>query len=54
VAAAKQKKMIIDQAQPYGTAVIELLSAEKLPVADLPETTENFIVAIADGEVIGV
>ena len=46
--------MIIDQAQPHKTAVIELLTAEKLPVADLPETLENFIVAIADAEVISV
>lgn len=46
--------MIIDQAQPYREKVIELLTAEKLPVADLPEPLDNFIVAIADAEVIGV
>ncbi|HEY8928298.1 MAG TPA: arsenic resistance N-acetyltransferase ArsN2 [Mucilaginibacter sp.] len=46
--------MIIEKAQSHRKAVVELLSAEKLPVADLPETLENFIVAIADAEVIGV
>lgn len=46
--------MIIDQAQPYKDALIELLAAEKLPVADLPETLDNFIVAIQDGSVVGV
>lgn len=46
--------MIIEQAQPYRKAVTELLSAEKLPVADLPETLANFIVAIMDAEIIGV
>ena len=46
--------MIIDQAQPHRTAVIALLSAEKLPTDDLPETLDNFIVAISDAEVIGV
>jgi len=46
--------MIIEKAQSHRKAVVELLSAEKLPVADLPETLENFIVAIADAGVIGV
>ncbi|MBD1395034.1 arsenic resistance N-acetyltransferase ArsN2 [Mucilaginibacter glaciei] len=46
--------MIIDQAQPYKEKVIELLAAEKLPVADLPEKLDNFIVAIQDGIVVGV
>ncbi|MFA6087203.1 arsenic resistance N-acetyltransferase ArsN2 [Mucilaginibacter sp.] len=46
--------MIIDQAQPYKDKIIELLAAEKLPIADLPETLDNFIVAIQDGTVIGV
>lgn len=46
--------MIIDQAQPHRNAIIALLSAEKLPTADLPETLDNFIAAIADAEVIGV
>lgn len=46
--------MIIDQAQPHRNAIIALLSAEKLPTVDLPETLDNFIAAIADAEVIGV
>jgi amino-acid N-acetyltransferase len=46
--------MIIDQAQPYQEQVIALLAAEKLPVADLPETLDNFIVAIQDAKVVGV
>lgn len=46
--------MIIDQAQTYRTQIIELLAAEKLPVADLPETLDNFIVAIQDSAVVGV
>jgi amino-acid N-acetyltransferase len=46
--------MIIDHAQPYRAAIIELLAAEKLPVEDLPQTLDSFIVAIQDGEVIGV
>lgn len=46
--------MIIDQAQPHRNAIKALLSAEKLPTIDLPETLDNFIAAIADAEVIGV
>ena len=46
--------MVIDKAQPYKSQIIELLAAEKLPIADLPETLDNFIVAIANAEVIGV
>lgn len=46
--------MIIDQAHTYRDKIVELLAAEKLPVADLPETLNNFIVAIEDAEVIGV
>ncbi|QEM06104.1 GNAT family N-acetyltransferase [Mucilaginibacter rubeus] len=46
--------MIIDKAQPYKEKMIELLAAEKLPVADLPEKLDNFIVAIQDGIVVGV
>lgn len=46
--------MIIDQAKTYRDKIIELLAAEKLPVDDLPETLDNFIVAIQDGEVIGI
>lgn len=46
--------MILDEAQHYKDKVIELLAAEKLPVADLPITLDNFIVAIQDGSVVGV
>lgn len=46
--------MILDETQPYKEKVIELLAAEKLPVADLPKTLDNFIVAIQDGLVVGV
>jgi amino-acid N-acetyltransferase len=46
--------MIIDQAQPYREQIITLLVAEKLPVADLPEKLDNFIVAIQDATVVGV
>lgn len=46
--------MIIDQAQTYRDKIVELLVAEKLPVADLPDTLDNFIVAIQDGDVVGV
>lgn len=46
--------MIIDQAQTYRDKIVELLAAEKLPVADLPETLDNFIVAIQDGALVGV
>ncbi|HEK21093.1 MULTISPECIES: arsenic resistance N-acetyltransferase ArsN2 [Mucilaginibacter] len=46
--------MIIDQAQTYRDKIVELLVAEKLAVADLPETLDNFIVAIQDGNVVGV
>lgn len=46
--------MIIDQAQPHRNTIIALLSAEKLPTVDLPESLDNFIAAIADAEVIGV
>lgn len=46
--------MITDQAQHYKDQVTALLAAEKLPVADLPHTLDNFVVAIEDAAVIGV
>jgi amino-acid N-acetyltransferase len=46
--------MIIEQALPYRDKIIELLVAEKLPVSDLPEILENFIVAMQEGSVAGV
>lgn len=54
VDAVKFNTMIIDQAQPYRTDVVSLLSGEKLPVDDLPQTLDNFIVAIENAQVIGV
>lgn len=46
--------MIIEKAQPYREQIIALLAAEKLPTADLPETLDNFIVAIQNATVVGV
>jgi amino-acid N-acetyltransferase len=46
--------MTIENAQPYKEKIIELLAAEKLPVADLPDALDNFIVATNDGPVAGV
>ncbi|MDB5132993.1 MAG: hypothetical protein JWR02_2742 [Mucilaginibacter sp.] len=46
--------MITHHAQHYKDQVIALLAAEKLPVADLPDTLDNFVVAIEDAAVIGV
>jgi amino-acid N-acetyltransferase len=46
--------MIIHEAQGYREEVKALLAAEKLPVADLPETLDNFFVAIEQGLTIGV
>lgn len=46
--------MIIDQAQHHKEEMIGLLASEKLPVADLPEMLENFLVAIQDARVVGV
>ena len=45
--------MTIEQAQTYREKIIELLTAEKLPLTDLPETLDNFIVAISYGSVVG-
>jgi amino-acid N-acetyltransferase len=46
--------MNIIEAQTYRESVLSLLSAAKLPVDDLPFVLDNFIVAIDNGEVIGV
>jgi amino-acid N-acetyltransferase len=46
--------MIIDQAQHYKDQVTALLAAEKLPASDLPDTLDNFVVAIEDAAIIGV
>ncbi|MDB5030509.1 arsenic resistance N-acetyltransferase ArsN2 [Mucilaginibacter sp.] len=45
--------MNLQQAENYREQIIALLSAEKLPVDDLPETLENFIVALNADEVTG-
>ncbi len=46
--------MNITEAKSRKEDVINLLSAQKLPVEDLPAGLDNFIVAIEDGRVIGV
>lgn len=53
-AVAKYKIMLIEKADNYREDIIKLLAAEKLPVADLPLTLENFLVALQNKEVIGV
>ncbi|MDB4926807.1 arsenic resistance N-acetyltransferase ArsN2 [Mucilaginibacter sp.] len=45
--------MNLQKAENYREQIIALLSAEKLPVDDLPETLENFIVALDGDEVTG-
>ena len=46
--------MKIESATNYRDEIIVLLSAEKLPVADLPLSLNNFLVALQNNEVIGV
>jgi amino-acid N-acetyltransferase len=46
--------MEIANANEKRDSIIRLLSAENLPVGDLPKHLENFIVAMEDNEVIGV
>jgi len=46
--------MIIEQAQDQRENIISILSAEKLPVDDLPEKLDNFLVAVENEKVIGV
>jgi amino-acid N-acetyltransferase len=45
--------MEIVKAESYRDRVIALLSAGKLPVIDLPQTLDNFFVAIENDKVIG-
>ena len=45
--------MEITEAKNYKEEVIALLSAEKLPVEDLPSALENFLVARENNEVVG-
>jgi amino-acid N-acetyltransferase len=46
--------MDIENAQKHRTQIKALLETEKLPVADLPKNLSNFLVATADGYLIGV
>jgi amino-acid N-acetyltransferase len=46
--------MIIEQAINRREGIEAILSAEKLPVADLPETLDNFLVATDNEQLIGV
>jgi len=46
--------MKIEQANSYRAVIMNLLSAEKLPITDLPRSLENFSIAIENGELIGV
>jgi amino-acid N-acetyltransferase len=48
------KIMIIEQAKNQRELIVATLSAEKLPVDDLPETLDNFLVATENGQLIGV
>jgi len=46
--------MKTEQADNYRESIIALLTAEKLPTADLPEPLEAFLVTKQDDEVTGV
>ena len=46
--------MKTEHADKYRETIIALLTAEKLPIADLPEIPENFVVTKQDNEVTGV
>jgi amino-acid N-acetyltransferase len=46
--------MKIENAANYRKEVITLLMAQNLPVADLPQNLDNFLVALQNHEVIGV
>ena len=46
--------MKIEQADKYRESIIALLSAEKLPIADLPGQLENFAVTKQGEEITGV
>lgn len=53
-AAANSQIMQIERGDNYKESIIQLLAAEKLPVADLPLSLDNFVVALQNNEVIGV
>jgi amino-acid N-acetyltransferase len=46
--------MVIEQANNQREDIAAILSAEKLPVNDLPETLDNFLAAAENGLLIGV
>ena len=46
--------MKIEQADKYRESIIALLTAEKLPAADLPDPLENFAVSKNGDDIIGV
>ncbi|MDP9080865.1 MAG: arsenic resistance N-acetyltransferase ArsN2 [Bacteroidota bacterium] len=46
--------MKTQQADDYREAIIALLTAEKLPTADLPEPLENFVVTTQKDDLTGV
>jgi len=46
--------MEIIEATNYKEDIVALLSAEKLPVSDLPESLKNFLAVIESDELIGV
>ena len=54
VQVAAKTVMNITEAQTYRGSILNLLSAAKLPVDDLPAVLDNFIVAINNGEVAGI
>ena len=46
--------MKTEQADKYRESIIALLTAEKLPTADLPQTLENFVVTLQSEDLTGV
>ncbi len=46
--------MLIEQAKNKREAIVAILFAEKLPVDDLPEMLDNFLVATEGEQLIGV
>jgi amino-acid N-acetyltransferase len=46
--------MLIERATDQRGDITAILSAEKLPVDDLPETLDNFFVATEEGQLTGV
>ncbi len=46
--------MLFEQAKNQREDIVAILCAEKLPVDDLPESLDNFLVAMENGKLIGV